>query len=491
MAKNKTHFGAQVRATQHGAIAFMDLSAAAQYKPAKDLTPVMSQRQLDTAPWACWGKDNLMPQKMVADISGTGILSGIIDGKTRFALCEGMLPAIVKRDPKTGQRIIESYVDDEEINMFMDLSDHYTTTFGMMKDQIGLGSGAARLMLNRKMDKVAAMTRADFSQLRFEKMDTTGKINNVFFAADWDKIRGKADKFLMTRPLLDPFLPVDDLQAKAANKQVEHVITFNHPSWGCSYYPPPLWYAAHKWVEIAQGVPEMKAAMFENSMLIKYVVVIYDQYWADAYPDGAWDEFDEKEKEVKRNALFDDIEKFLIGASNAHKTLFVDGKRDVINGHSWQNIEIKVIDNKTLSGDMLPDAAAANSEIAFSMLFNPAIIGASMPSGPYTNSQGGSSVRESVLLQIMIHELERRNIARVMNVIKWFNGWATRLKGLEFIIQGTALTTLDTGGSTKPVTLGAGGADSKDQNQSGDNTATQDPKTSNSSTIKTAVKNVA
>jgi len=492
MANKKTYYGAQFRASKHGAIAFMDMSAAKDYQPAKDFKPVMSEKSLNNAPWANWGKDNLMPQKMVADINTTGILSGIIDGKTRFALCEGMTPAIVKRDQKTGQRVIAEYVEDAEIKMFMDLSDHYTATFGLMKDQIGLGSGAARLMLNKKFDKVAAFTRADMSQLRFEKMDPkTGSIANVFMAAEWDKIRSKNDKFLMTLPLLDPLLPVDDLQEKAAAKKAEHVITFNHPSWGCAYYPPPLWYAAHKWVQIAQGVPEMKSAMFEHSILIKYVVVIYDQYWLDAFPDGAWDEFSDDERETKRGELFDEIEQFLVGAENAHKTLFVDGKRDVINGHSWQNIEIKVVENKTTSGDMLPDAAAANSEIAFSMLFNPAIIGASMPSGPYTNSQGGSSVREAALLQIMIHEMERRNIARIMNVIKWFNGWAQRLPGLEFIIQGSALTTLDTGGSTKPVTLGAGGAENKDQNEPGDNTDSQDKKQPNTSTIKTATKNVA
>jgi hypothetical protein len=465
MAKNPTYHGAQVRQSTAGAIAFMDMSAAAEYKPAKQLTPVMSDKQLSVAPWACWGRDNLMPQKMVADIAGTGILSGIIDGKTRFALCEGMVPAIVGRDKKTGQRIVKDYVEDDEIQMFMDLSDHYTNSFGMMKDQMGLGSGAARLMLNKGFDKIAAFKRDDFSQLRYEKMQPgTGKINSVYLAAEWDKIRSKNDKNLVQIPLLDPFLPLDDLKEKAEAKVAEHVITFSHPSWGCAYYPPPLWYAAHKWVEIAQGVPEMKAAMFENAMLINWVVVVYAEYWDEAFPDGTWDEFSEDEKEAKRNELFDDIEAFLIGGKNAHKTLFVDGKRNH-EGTPSQNIEIKNIDRKSMSGDMLPDAAAANSEIAFSMLFNPAIIGASMPSGPYTNSQGGSSVRESVLLQVILHEMERRKLQRIMNVVKWFNGWAHRHKGLEFIIPATVLTTLDTGGSTKPATVGTAGGTAEGSDQ--------------------------
>jgi hypothetical protein len=392
MAKRNTHQGAQLRQSTAGTIAFMDMSAAGEYKPAKQMKPLMSYRQLSFAPWALWGKDNLMPQKMVADIDCTGILQGIIDGKARFALCEGMVPAIVKRDPATGQRKIESIVEDDEITQFLDTSDHFATSFGWMKDQIGMGSGAARLMLNKDKTKVAAISRDDFSFLRYEKQNIeTGNIDNVYLSAAWQRVVSASnDPLVVKLPLLSQRTPLDDLKQKAGAGVVEHVMTFSHPSWGTLYYPKPLWYAAHKWVKIAQGVPEMKAAMFENTMMVKYLVVIYDEYWTTAHPD--WDELSEDEKENRRVELFDDIEDFLIGAKNANKTLFVDGKRDTVGGHSWQNVEIKVIDNKTLTGEMLPDAAAANSEIAFSLLFNPAIIGASMPSGPYTNSQGGSSV---------------------------------------------------------------------------------------------------
>lgn len=461
MGKLISHQGATLETTS-GAMIF-DMDAAKAYKPAKAFSQAMNENQLARAPWANWGKDNLMPQKMVADIAITGILSGIIDGKARFALCEGMTPAIVKRD-NTGKRVIEKYIDDDdEINLFLDISDHYAATFGFMKDMIGLGSGAAQLMLNKDFSKVAAFKRTDFSQLRFEKMDAAGSIKNVYLAAEWAKIRGVKDAALKTIPLLDPMLPLQDLQAKAGRKVAEHAITFSHPSWGCHYYPTPLWYAAHKWVTIAQGVPEMKAALFQNSMLFKYMVVIYEEYWETAFPDGAWENFDATQKEAKRNEFYDSVQQFLVGAKNAHKTLFVDGKHDQVTGHNWQHVEIKVIDNKSITSELLPDAAAANSEIAFSMLFNPAIIGATMPSGPYTNSQGGSSVRESVLLQVILHELERRNISRVMNVIKHQNGWAKKYKGLEFIIPATALTTLDTGGSSKPITMGAGGAGHSDE----------------------------
>lgn len=476
-----THWGAQLRTASNGdSVAFMDLSAAKEYQPAKEMKPVMSYRALNWAPWALWGKDNLMPQKMVRDIDSTGILSGIIDGKARFALCEGMVPAIVQRDKESGKRQIIDYVNDPEIQMFMDTSDHFGTSFGCLKDQMGLGSGAIRMMLNKGKDKVAAIKRDDFSFVRYQKQDpANGAIKSVYISAAWDKVPNEKSEYISNIPLLNPYNPLEDLKGKAASGVVEHEFTFSHPGWGSIYYPKPLWYAAHKWVKIAQGVPEMKAAIFENSITVKYVVVIYEQYWEDAYPES-WDDMSADEKEAKRNALFDDIQEFLIGAKNTNKTIMVDGKRDLVNGHSWQNIEIKAIDQgKTQSGDMLPDAATANAEIAFSMLFNPNIVGASMSSGPYTNSQGGSNVRESVLLQIIIHELERRNIQKFMNIIKWFNGWAQKYQGLEFIIPATVLTTLDTGASAKPVTLAAG-ADTTGTNAP----ETLDDQKPNSATVK-------
>lgn len=88
------------------------------------------------------------------------------------------------------------------------------------------------------------------------------------------------------------------------------------------------------------------------------------------------------------------------------------------------------------------------------MHFNNAIIGGNQASGLYEQSQGGSNVRESVMLQVMLHELERQNVRRVMMVIAYFNGWKKKYPGLDFIIPATLLTTLDTGSSTKTAVTG-------------------------------------
>jgi hypothetical protein len=127
-------------------------------------------------------------------------------------------------------------------------------------------------------------------------------------------------------------------------------------------------------------------------------------------------------------------------------------------------------------GKLLPDSGAANSEILFALMINPALMGAGNPGGKaYGDTSGGSNVRESFLVQIMIMEAERRLNASVFNVIKKFNGWSERLEKKPTVVPMVGagpvtpqsrivtprlvfrhptglLTTLDTGKSTKSET---------------------------------------
>lgn len=407
--------------------------------------------QLNLMPWALWGTDNLLPNRMIADIETCGILNAIIDGKARLALCEGIIPVYMKFDGKA--RVIDRLSDDAEILDFLEDNNQFTHTFGWMKDLCGFGDAAARLMLNKGKDKVVLFQRDDITEMRYEKKDNNGRINNLYYSGQWDKnIVSQKDNRLFTVPLLNPANPLGDLQTKAAAGIAEHAFTFRSAGWGKHYYPVPLWYGAYKWVKIAQGVPEMKAAMFENNMRLKYMVVIYDKYWESAYPE--WDTLEDSAKEEKRSALYDEIDKWLTGSKNAYKSIYVGGEYS-LDGKPIQHIEIKPILDTTQAGELLPDSAAANSEIAFAMMWNNAMTGGNQKNGLYQENQGGSNVREATAMQVIIHELERKQVQRFMNIIKRFNGWDKKYQGLEFIIPGTILTTLDTGAGTKPIVNGA------------------------------------
>lgn len=436
------------------ATAFIDMAAAPGASdnfnaPARKPQSVIPPEKFEFLPWAVWGDDNMLPKQMVRDIKTCGILNTIINAGARFGLGEGLDPIIIKKDG--AKKSIEKYVDDIEITSFLEDNNANIHNFGWMQDMLGLGNAVGRFMLSKDGTKIVRFQRDDVSEIRFEKKDKSGRINHVYYCSEWEKAVAEKDERVFKVPLLDMTNPVEDLKEKAGRGIFEHAFAFRYPTWADHYYSNPLWYAQYKWVKIAQGVPEMKAAMFENNMRLKYIVTIFEEYWENAYED--WNDIDDQEKETRRNELYDQIDQYLTGAKNSHKSLFIDGKFSM-DGKPQSFIDVKPIADNTVQGELLPDSAAANSEIAFAMLFNLAIVGGNQASGLYESSQGGSNVRESILMQIIIRELERMYVRKVYNIIKRYNGWDVRHPGLEFVIPATVLTTLDTGGSSKPVMTG-------------------------------------
>src|SRR5690606_29684400 len=112
-----------------------------------------------------------------------------------------------------------------------------------------------------------------------------------------------------------------------SSKQVEFAMSVTHPGWDEEYYPVPLWMSAIKWIRIAQSIPEMKAAMYENSIRAKCIVIIYEGFWEKSY-GSEWTTLDDTKKEEYRKKVYDDIESFLVGAKNAGKAIFTTGYRD-------------------------------------------------------------------------------------------------------------------------------------------------------------------
>jgi hypothetical protein len=451
-----------------GEVMFIDMAASPGTTAARKLTATPAQQTFNSySPWSPWGTNNLFPQEMLADIESCGILNAIIDGKARFALCEGIVPAQVERD-ENGVKKVKKWINDKEINSFLRNNNHFFQCVGWFRDLFGMGNAAVQYMVNGERNKIIQFRRIDISEMRYQKEDpnNAGKIDNVYLCSQWDKVSSAKDNRVKAIMLLDPNSPVEDLRKKIKSGIVETALTAKYPAWGKHYYSLPLWYAAYKWVKIAQGVPEMKAAMFENTMRLKYKVTIYPKYWGDAFP-GQWDKFTDTEKEAKRNQLFDEIANFLVGTKNSGKSIFVDGQYDQISGKQYSNIDIEPIEDNTKQGEYLPDSAAANSEIAFAMLWNNALTGGNQASGLYEQSQGGSNVRESFLMQVLIHVFERELINYLLWPVAEFNGWTDKYENFEWVIPATILTTTDTGGSVKPTMQPNNGADKNNTGNQG------------------------
>jgi hypothetical protein len=407
---------------------YINMAAAKNSEPAR---PIQQVKPFDwgVLPWSPWGTNNLLAKEMVYDIKTCGILNSVIEGKARFAVCQGILPAIIKTD-NTGARHIDKVLDGTEVNDFLEANNSFLNTVGWIKDYVGFNRMMARIMLNRKGDLLTLIQRDDISETRLSKKDSRSRINHVWHSAQWEKVRGVEDPYLFKIPLLNPSNPSLDLQTRidGGDSNREFNIMITHPGWDEQYYPMPLWYAALKWVKIAQGIPEMKAVLFENNLRVKQVVIIYESFWTEAFGDE-WENYTDEDKEQKRKKVYKDIDDFLVGSKNAYKTVFTTGYRDT-EGRTYANIEFKPIDDTTQQGELLPDSAAANSEIAIAMLWNNAMTGGNQKAGQYSGNEGGSNVREASLMQTIIHEVERQGIRSILNVPKFFNGWNKKYQGL-------------------------------------------------------------
>lgn len=444
---NPIHFGGTKSAV------FLDMEAVNTSLPKSPFREKpIDDVQAKNMPWAIWGGDNLKPQQMADDIKKTASLTGIINLKAALALCEGMVPAIIKSDDQ-GKRIVDKIVEDPDITMFLEASNHFQQTEGLLKDCIGIGNVSVRFMANAAMDGIAAFERLDISRMRYEKRGTDGYVKNVYICNEWDKVMSEKDERVIKLPLLRSWAPWDHAMELIKAGQKEFVMTTRLADWNNVYYSTPLWYSAYKWVKIAQAIPEMKAAMLENMMRPGWIVTIYEGFWQRQFTD--WDTItDPREKEMKKSAFFTEVDNKLAGKSNAGKNIYVEGELMREFGKAEAYIKFEPMPNASKDGENLSDSANANSEIAFAEMMNLALIGGNQAAGPYTKNEGGSNIREGSLFQVVISELQRKVVQHFMNVPKYVNGWHKTHPGLQFIIFATALTTLDTGAGSKPITTG-------------------------------------
>lgn len=423
-------------------------------------------------PWADWGVSNDLPLSMAKDIENCGVLSAALDAKSRIAVGKGIMPHLLLNMDKEGKEELE-YVNDPEIHDWMENNNSFKYSLNNVYDKCGYGWNVTQLLLSRNRKKINRIRRTDVANARLEKRDRkTGVISQVFICDEWDQSPSADSEYVSKIALLEEDSEYMDLLDRTAN--FEFAVINRQLRNGRGYYPPPLWYSAKSWVDIAKSVPSMKKAMFNNQMTIKYLVTISQGYWRRIHTQ--WDSFTAQKRQDIIDAKLSEIDRYLSGTENQYKSIFANSYIDPVTKQEIADIKIDVLDDKVKDGKLLPDSAAGNSEILFANMVNPALMGAGQPGGAYSNNAGGSNIRESYLTQLMMLESERRDSAKIFGIVKQYNGWSERLEvsrtmvsmgpapaatnlekkitpRLVFRYPSGLLTTLDTGKSTKGEVL--------------------------------------
>jgi hypothetical protein len=416
------------------------------------VTGLTLKDELTQGQWANWGADNKLPITYADHIENCGVLSAALDAKARISTGKGLQPFLLENVLPDGTEQLK-WVNDTEIHEWLEANQLFDKQLDFSFDRNAYGWRCGSYTLSVKRDKITRINRKDVYECRLQKKNkSTGLINSIFMSADWPNNSIAFNKNAHIQlPALKEGLELEDLQSRASG--FEFAFIDRRRRNGRQYYPMPLWYAAQAWVKLARSVPDLKNVQFQRQIQLQYVVTISQKYWENLFTDWATMEHGKKMEIV--NAKYDEIDQWLSGAANAYKSLFCFSYVDPVTGREIKDIQIETITDTAKDGKLLPDSAAANSEILFALMVNPALMGAGQPGGPYSSNAGGSNVRESYLVQMMLLEEERKMNLQHLNVVKRFNGWDKKYKNapLVFRQQSGLLTTLDTGKSTKNEAL--------------------------------------
>ena len=403
----------------------------------------------DEHPWAPWGSDNLMPVMLAQKIAKSGVLSATIGAKARIAIGKGIAPVIITgRNSKTGQEEME-WLYDQEIEDWLELNNDYFNSLNSIRDIIGYGWTHSRITMGNGHKNIASYKTDDVVKCRIGRAnEKTGEIEKTYYHPTWKDVK----KEYKTIEMLRENNELTDLteKIKRGSTTPEYsIISRNHLD-GRSYYPNAQWYSVIDWVDLVIRVPEMKMAMFNNQMSIKYMIYINENYFKKG--DPKWNTYSALEKQQKFAAKVDEINKHLTGNDKAYKSIAVSFYIDN-TGKEVRDIVIETLDDKVKDGKLLPESSAGDKQILFSLMMNPTIMGANTFGGGEGGAGSGSDIREAYLVQIMLMEAERRMNSKIFNLVKRFNGWQKKYEGknLQFRYPNLILTTLDTGGSTAPV----------------------------------------
>jgi len=423
-----------------------------------DFSTVQTKNDTTLTPWAQWtgakGIPNMLPFEMAEKIRKCGVLSAAIEAKARIAIGKGLRPVFITGIDNKGDETYE-FVVDPEIDAWMSENQTFKHSITFIRNVIGWGWSHSRIVLDNNGEKVARYRTDDIVKCRLEKKDlTSGHILNTYYAADWSLITaGENDQYVKKIPLLkedEESFHLQSLMEKKTDLREFSIISRSHLA-GQEYYPYPLWYSCWDWVEMAIQVPAMKVAMMNNQMSIKYLITISDRYFKNG--DPKWESYTAEERQTKFAEKAREINDHLTGTTKAYKTILTSSYIDPVTQKEVKDISIEVIDDKVKDGKLLPDSGAANKEVLFALMLNPAIMGANTFGGDYSGGAGsGSDIREAYLVQIMLMEAERQMNAQVFDIVKRVNGWDKKYPGktLAFRYPSLILTTLDTGGSTAP-----------------------------------------
>ena len=391
-------------------------------------------KETSSQEWSDWGDDNLFPQNVLTDLEKNSIALRALEKRKTVHFGRGIIaykevaPADGSQEP-TRQRVI-----DPEVLEFLKINRINLQWVDLIGSLEIFANGWLEFILNKGQDKINKVFTKDPAYCRNGKMDPKkSRIPSLFYSAQWDEGTPSEEAgTLINIPMFDP-LKYDGKRYK--DKKFAYPVYYR--SFNKSYYHLSVWNGLRTggWMSIANMVPELKKAIMQNQMTIKYHIEIPDDYFTQRYPSP---DFTKEQQEAKRLEVLTDMNDFLCDVANSGKsfltfTFYNKFKQEYMSG--WK---INVIDNKLKDDAYLPDSQAANSEILFSIGVDPCLIGAGIPGGKL-GAGSGADKREAFWMLNAEMGAYRQISLEPLYFIRDFNGWDPEIQ-FDYVTVDTSQT---------------------------------------------------
>ena len=390
-----------------------------------------------------WGTANNFPLEANDIIRRVGVLSTGLKFTRNFTLGQGIYPCRVTGYNPDGSEILEIIMDKELISFCQGrMVRRYLEK--TLRDYLKFGCANVHLIPDQTGTKMVGIEVVNTLYCRYT-VAKAGIIEKCIVSGLWPDSPGTTYEAI---DILDDFDPAGDLDRRRMGGKIKgnSFVFAIKDSWSNNdYYPEPAWYSAYLagWIDIAAVVPKFLAAAYKNQITWKWHIQIPYAFWDKKFPEADFATVALRQAAI--STYMDTIEDNLCGSENANKPIFTFFEVNPTNGKAEEQWIITALDNKYKEGDKLITSAAANSEILFSLMINPNVLGAGMPGGTYAGNQGGSNIREAFLVNIANAWLDRQNILDPLEAYLEFNG----VKDVQLRFANTILTTLDTGSGSK------------------------------------------
>ena len=394
-----------------------------------------------------WGKGNNFPSTADKIINSVSVLNSGLKFIRNFTVGQGIFPVIVTGYDDNGTELLKP-VEDPKLHNFgkSRLVRRYLEK--ATRDYLKFGPAFVQHIPNADGSQLVGVNTINAKYCRLSVADKIGLINKCVVSGKWPDTPSK-DEYTL-HEVLDEYDPAADLQRRkwAGKIKGKSFIQVIRDSWSNNeYYSCPVWYSAYTagWIDIAQKIPAFLKTVYTNQITWKWHVQIPYAFWDRKFPEANFASTQLRMDAI--NGFMDEIETNLCGTENANKPIFTMFEMNP-QGKVEEQWIIKPLENKLNNEQELISSAAANSEILFSLMINPNVLGAGMPGGTYAGNQGGSNIREAFLVNIANAWLDRQNLLDPLETFVRFNGAP---EAMEWRFRNTILTTLDSGSGTKKL----------------------------------------